>query len=98
MACIRKAAGRDENSQVALVLTRLSRFLGRDMKTHCLLVLCFTCLLCGCSGTDYTYVDTNEEKPGPGLFSGDDGVFTVIKKGPEEVEGEQEPAEKTSSQ
>lgn len=58
----------------------------------------FGCLLCSCSGTDYTYVDTNEEKPGPGLFSGDDGVFNVIKKDSEEVDKEKEATEKTSSE
>jgi len=68
------------------------------MKTYCLVAVFLTCLLCGCSGTDYNYVDTNEEKPGPGLFSGDDGVFTVIKKSPEEVDKEQEPVEKISSE
>lgn len=68
------------------------------MKTYCLVVLFFGCLLCSCSGTDYTYVDTNEEKPGPGLFSGDDGVFNVIKKDSEEVDKEKEATEKTSSE
>lgn len=68
------------------------------MKTYCLVVLFLGCLLCSCSGTDYTYVDTNEEKPGPGLFSGDDGVFNVIKKDSEEVDKEKEATEKTSSE
>ncbi|WP_458775079.1 hypothetical protein [Desulforhopalus sp. 52FAK] len=67
-------------------------------KTYCLMVLFLGCLLCSCSGTDYTYVDANEEKPGPGLFSGDDGVFTVIGKDSKEVGKEKEAAEKTSSE
>ncbi len=41
----------------------------------------FVCLITfflpGCGGKDYTYVEDHELKPGPGLFSGKDGVFTV---------------------
>ena len=68
------------------------------MKTYCLVVLFLGCLLCSCGGTDYTYVDTNEEKPGPGLFSGDDGVFTVIGKDSKEVDKGKETTEKASSE
>lgn len=50
------------------------------MKTFWSVALIISVLLCGCGGADYTYVDTKEEKPGPGLFSGDDGVFTVVNK------------------
>jgi len=34
--------------------------------------------LSGCGGEPYTYVPDNELKPGPGLFSGEDGEFTLI--------------------
>lgn len=37
-------------------------------------------MLCSCGGKDFQYSDTNDQKPGPGLFSGEDGVFTVTKK------------------
>ena len=38
----------------------------------------------GCSGyTPYTYHDDREEMPGPGLFSGEDGVFTIWGKSSE---------------
>jgi len=106
VGCIIKACRHDDKGQLALdsdnepvtILTNLSRLLGENMKTYSLRVIFLTCLLSGCSGADYTYVDTNEEKPGPGLFSGDDGVFTVIKKSPEEVVKEQDSAEKASSE
>ena len=36
-------------------------------------------LLQGCGGSDYTYVEDQELKPGPGLFSGKDGEFTLYE-------------------
>lgn len=37
------------------------------------------CLLVfGCGGEPYDYKPTNDLKPGPGLFSGEDGEFTII--------------------
>jgi hypothetical protein len=68
------------------------------MKRYWFAVLLLSCFLQGCGGTDYNYVDTNEEKPGPGLFSGEDGVFTVVKMGTKTEEEENEPAEKTVDQ
>jgi len=35
-------------------------------------------LLAGCGGEPYAYQPSNELKPGPGLFSGEDGEFTLI--------------------
>lgn len=43
-------------------------------------VLFVTATLYGCGGTPLTYADSKEEKPGPGLLSGEDGVITVIRK------------------
>ncbi len=48
-------------------------------------------LLClftwGCAGEEYNYVDDGDLKPGPGLFSGEDGVFTLYgKTAPEQAE------------
>ncbi len=37
-------------------------------------------MLFGCGGKNFDYTDSNDTKPGPGLFSGEDGVFTVIKR------------------
>ena len=39
-------------------------------------------VLCGCavSPEPYEYQADNELKPGPGLFSGEDGVFTIYRK------------------
>lgn len=42
-------------------------------------------LLYGCGGESYTYESENELKPGPGLFSGEDGEFNLIGS-PEEQE------------
>ncbi len=55
-------------------------------------------LLAGCGGEPYQYQPDNELKPGPGLFSGEDGEFTLIgsPKKQEESESEEggaEPAE-----
>lgn len=52
------------------------------MKRYWLTGFILSCLLCSCGGSAYTYVDTNEQKAGPGLFSGEDGVFTVVKIAP----------------
>jgi hypothetical protein len=41
----------------------------------------FAASITGCGGESYTYRSETEEKPGPGLFSGEDGVFTLIDKG-----------------
>jgi len=37
-------------------------------------------MLSGCAGRNFDYTDSNETKPGPGLFSDEDGVFTIIKR------------------
>ena len=38
-------------------------------------------LLAGCgAGKEYVYEPANESPPGPGLLSGDDGVFTLYEK------------------
>ncbi len=47
--------------------------------TAYLAILAAACLLlAGCGGHDYTYENAADRKPGPGLFSGPDGVFTLI--------------------
>jgi hypothetical protein len=58
----------------------------------CLLV-CL--LLAGCGGEPYAYQPDNELKPGPGLFSGDDGEFTLIgsPRNQEESESEEDSPE-----
>ncbi len=53
------------------------------MKKYYLIVCLLSFLLSSCGGTDYSYIGTNEKKAGAGLFSGEDGVFTVIKKEPD---------------
>ena len=37
---------------------------------------CFS--LSGCGGKEFVYQPDHELKPGPGLFSGEDGEFTLI--------------------
>jgi hypothetical protein len=39
-----------------------------------------SCLLAGCVGEEYHYVDDADLKPGPGLLSGEDGVFRLYGK------------------
>ncbi len=58
-------------------------------------VLCACLLLAGCGGEPYTYQPDHELKPGPGLFSGEDGEFTLIGS-PKEQE-DSEPEEKPAS-
>jgi hypothetical protein len=43
-------------------------------------MVCVAAALLGCGGTPLVYTDSREEKPGPGLFSGEDGVFTLLEK------------------
>ena len=63
------------------------------------LIVCLLCfLLSSCGGGDYTYVDTNEEKAGPGLFSGEDGVFTVVKKESDTIKKEDDSKNKSDSE
>ena len=57
------------------------------------IVLIICLLLSGCGGESYTYQSDRELKPGPGLFSGKDGEFTLIgspEKKEEEHEGQHE--------
>lgn len=49
----------------------------------------FFCLS-GCGGSDFEYPDNRDLKPGPGLFSGDDGVFTLIKKDAADAKSEEQ--------
>ena len=44
------------------------------------------CCLTGCVGEEYHYVDGAELQPGPGLLSGEDGVFTLYGKTPTDQE------------
>ncbi|KAB2889811.1 MAG: hypothetical protein F9K32_11115 [Desulfobulbaceae bacterium] len=44
-------------------------------------LLCLVLLLGGCGGTDYSYRDGRDQKEGPGLLSGKDGVFSVYNTG-----------------
>jgi len=55
-------------------------------------ILALIFVVCGCGGKDFHYTDSNETKPGPGLLSGEDGVFTLIKRDEENTK-KQQPAE-----
>jgi hypothetical protein len=48
-------------------------------------------VLNGCGGDDWTYETDRELKPGPGIFSGEDGEFNLIGQ-PEKQEKDQEEA------
>ena len=52
------------------------------------ILLSLLLLLGGCGGEPYTYVPENELKPGPGLFSGEDGEFNLINAPVEDKEEE----------
>lgn len=56
-------------------------------------LLCVCSFLAGCGGKDFDYVDARDTKPGPGLMSGDDGVFTIYgsKKKKPVTEGSDSP-------
>ena len=58
-------------------------------------VFCVCLLLAGCGGEPYTYQPDHELKPGPGLFSGEDGEFNLIgsPKEQKDSEPEEKPAE-----
>ena len=61
----------------------------------CLLTVAI--LLCGCASAPqpFEYHDDREDKPGPGLFSGDQGGF-VIYGDPSEAETEEEKVQEAS--
>lgn len=62
-----------------------------------LLSILFLTLLIGCGGKPYEYQDANEVKPGPGLFSGDEGELYLIKAKEKKDEDEAE-ADKTAAE
>lgn len=68
------------------------------MKKYYLIVCLLSFLLSNCGGADYTYVDTNEQKKGSGLFSGEDGVFTVVKKDSEPIKNEDDSKDTSDSE
>jgi len=45
------------------------------------IILCLLLSLGGCGGTEYSYRDGRDQKEGPGLMSGEDGVFSVYNSG-----------------
>ena len=45
-------------------------------------------LLTGCGGNSYTYVSEQENPAGPGLLSGEDGVFSLYGTPPEQKSGD----------
>jgi len=59
-------------------------------------VIMAACLILnGCGGDDWTYQSDRQLKPGPGIFSGEDGEFNIIgspkkKENPEEDESEEQ--------
>lgn len=54
------------------------------MAKLCSLLLAAGLSLCmaGCGGTPYDYTSANDTKPGPGLLSGEDGVFNIMRAEP----------------
>lgn len=60
------------------------------------IILIVWLLLSGCGGEPYTYESDRELKPGPGLFSGKDGEFTII--GASEKKREEQEEQNAKSQ
>lgn len=62
-----------------------------------ILLACLS-LLSHCAGEEYSYTPDHELKPGPGLFSGEDGKFKLIFSDDtrEKEEGEQGEQKSTS--
>ena len=54
-------------------------------------------VLNGCGGDDWTYQPEHELKPGPGLFSGEDGEFNLVGQ-PKKKEKDQEEESKKQAQ
>jgi hypothetical protein len=50
-------------------------------------------VLGGCGGEEWTYQTDRELKPGPGVFSGKDGEFTIIGSPKHEQKTEKEESE-----
>jgi hypothetical protein len=46
----------------------------------------------------FAYKDDRDEKPGPGLFSGDEGGFVIYGRTPENSDTTGEPSPETDSQ
>jgi hypothetical protein len=57
-----------------------SRYLQTGLIMTCLL------LVVSCGGQSFVYQPASESPPGPGLFSGEDGEFTLISTGQESKE------------
>ena len=64
--------------------------MSRQIITQTAAISAAVCIvLSSCGGEPYTYEPDHELKPGPGLFSGKDGVFTVVGSA-DKKEAEQE--------
>lgn len=50
-------------------------------------------LAAGCGGKEFVYESDRELKPGPGLFSGPDGEFTIFRSTIPASEQPEQPAE-----
>lgn len=51
-------------------------------------------VLSGCGGEDWSYQTDRELKPGPGVFSGEDGEFNLIGQPKEKEKDQEEESEK----
>ena len=53
-----------------------------------IMLLATAALMAGCAASPqpFDYHDDRDEKPGPGLFSGDQGGFVIHRESPEQAE------------
>ena len=50
------------------------------MKSTCLIgMICLMIGLAGCAAEPFKFKPDNELKPGPGVFSGEEGEFTIFR-------------------
>lgn len=66
---------------------RVFIYLQAVMMTACI-------VLAGCGGEEWTYHTDRELKPGPGVFSGEDGEFNIIGTPKKEDQDQEEESEK----
>jgi len=60
-------------------------------------IVIFCLLLAGCGGEPFNYEPAHELKPGPGIFSGKDGEFTLIGSKKEAQQAEQKQQQKEAA-
>jgi len=63
------------------------------MSRQWIAALAIAALMAGCAASPqpFEYHDDRDEKPGPGLFSGDQGGFVIHRESPDQTEEKKAP-------